>query len=42
MLFDVWSKIAIDEHPVDCLAVPIGQNYEPSTLDPTWVSGHIQ
>ena len=35
---DVWSKTVISGHPADCVAVPVGQNYEPPTLDSTWVS----
>ena len=26
VLSDVWSKIVIDEHPVDCVTVPVGQS----------------
>ena len=42
VLSDVWSKIVIDGHPVDCVAVPVGQSYESPTPDPTWVTNHVQ
>lgn len=42
ILLDIWSKTVIDGHRVDCVAVPLGQEYVPPTPDPTWVSKHVQ
>ena len=42
ILSEIWSKMVIDGHPVDCLVIPLGQEHVPSTPDPTWVSKHVQ
>ena len=41
ILSEIWSKTVIDEHPVDCIAIPLGQEHVPSTPDLTWVSKHM-
>ena len=42
VLYDVWSKTVINGHPVNCVAVPVGQSYEPPIPEPTWVTEHVQ
>ena len=42
ILSEILSKTVIDEHPVECITIPLGQEHVPSTPDPTWVSKHVQ
>ena len=40
VLLEVWSQTVIDDYPVECNAVPIGKEYNPSNPDPVCVSNH--
>ena len=42
ILSEVWSSTVIDGHSVDCIAVPVGQEYIPTSPDPAWVAKHVQ
>ena len=41
-LSEVWSNTVIDNHKVDCVAVPIGKEFVPDDPNPSWVANHVQ
>ena len=41
-LSEVWSNAIIDNHKVDCAAVPIGKEFVPDDPNPSWVANHVQ
>ena len=41
VLSEVWEKIMIDRHSVNCRADPVGSLYKPP-LDPVWVAKYCQ
>ncbi|CAB4044708.1 Hypothetical predicted protein [Paramuricea clavata] len=42
ILSEVWSNTVIDNHKVDCVAVPIGKEFVPDDPNPSWVANHVQ
>ena len=42
MLHKYSGRIVIDEHKVDCTALPVGKEFTPPEVSPSWAARHVQ
>ena len=39
---DIWSHTGIDGYKVDCTALPVGKQFTPPVVSPSWAARHVQ
>ena len=42
VLTDIWSHTVIDGYKVGCTALPVGKEFTPPEVSPSWVARHDQ
>ena len=42
VLADIWSHTVKDGYKVDCTALPLGKEFTPPTMSPSWAARHVQ
>ena len=42
VLADIWLHTVIDGYKVDCTALPVGKEFTPPEVSPSWAARHVQ
>ena len=42
VLADIWSHTVIDGCKIDCTALPVGKEFTPPEVSPSWAARHVQ
>ena len=42
VIADIWSHTVIDRYKADCTALPVGTEFTPPEVSPSWAARHVQ